>query len=255
MNKVPVTVVIITKNEEKRLPDCLRSVAWADEIIVLDDDSTDRTVELAKQAGCKVFRRTMENEGRHRNYGISLASHDWVLSLDADERVTPELAEEIKKVCETKDDPNACYSMPIKTFIGSEWIEGAGYYPACRDKLLHKNRFRYKEERVHPPVSYQGTSGRLKGDLLHYSARDFEHWISKFNRETSLEAEKWYTDGRKTGPWRTLRKAVSRFLKNYFQKDGIKHGYTGFVMSNFHALYQIVTYAKYRELKRNENKK
>lgn len=252
MEKAALSVVVIAKNEEKRLPECLTSVAFAKEIIVLDDFSTDRTVEIAKQFGAKVSQRALDNEGRHRNFAIGLATQDWILTLDADERVTSELAREIQAVCQKKDDPHVGYDMPMKQFIGTEWIQGAGYYPAHRTKMFRKGQFSYKEEEVHPPCQYKGTVGLFKGDLLHYTSPSLENWIQKFNRETSLEAKKWLRDGRRIGPWRAVRKAFSRFLKYYFQRDGIRTGYTGFLMCFFHFAYQIITYAKYRELKNAE---
>lgn len=249
IKKAPVSVVIIAKNEEKRLEDCLKSADWASEIVVLDDMSTDRTVEIAKRYTDKVFQRKMDIEGKHRNYAYGLASQDWVLSLDADERVTPELAEEITRVTTSGTNQYVCHAIPIKTFIGKKWIQGAGYYPAAKTRLFRKGKFRYEEARVHPAVIYDGACGQLKGDILHYSCENLEQWITKFNRETTLEADKWIHDGRKVSLARTLRKTADRFLKNYFLKEGWKYGFMGYVMSVFHGLYQLITYAKYREMK------
>ena len=249
MNKTPVSVVIIAKNEEKRIEDCLKSAAWAEEIVVLDDMSTDKTREIALQYGCKVFQRAMDIEGRQRNYAYDQATQPWVLSLDADERITPELAKEITEILASNPSP-ICFSIPIKTFIAGEWIQGAGYYPAAKTRLFRKGQFKYEEARAHPRVIYQGTCGHLKKDILHYSCQTLEHWISKFNRETTLEADKWIQDGRKVSLANSLRKTFDRFFKNYFLKEGWKHGFMGFLMSSFHGLYQLFSYAKYREMKR-----
>ncbi len=250
MDKAPVSVVIIAKNEEKRLEDCLKSASWAREIIVLDDMSTDRTAEIARRYTDKVYQRSMDIEGRHRNFAYSLGAQNWVLSLDADERVTPELADEISRITSSPSNSHICYAIPIKTFIGSQWIRGAGYYPAAKTRLFQKGKFKYEEARVHPRVIYEGTCGQLKGDILHYSCQNLEQWIGKFNRETTLEADKWITDGRKVSLLSILRKMVDRFLKNYFLKEGWKFGFWGFLMSVFHGLYQLFTYAKYREIKK-----
>ncbi len=247
--KAPVSVVVLAKNEEKRLEDCLKSASWASEIIVLDDMSTDKTVDIARRYTDKVSQRSMDIEGRQRNHAYSLATQPWVLSLDADERVTPELAEEIRQATSQTSGP-ACYAIPIKTFIGREWIRGAGYYPAAKTRLFQKGKFRYEEARVHPRAIYEGSCGILKGDILHYSCENLEQWIGKFNRETTLEAEKWVQDGRKVTPANTLRKTADRFLKNYFLKEGWRYGFQGFLMSVFHGLYQLLTYAKYREMKK-----
>ena len=253
MDKAPVSVVIIAKNEEKRIEECLKSVApWAAEIVVVDDMSTDLTIEICRRYTDKIFQRAMDIEGRQRNYAYGLAAEEWVLSLDADERVTPELAEEVCKVTARPDDPNVCYSIPVKTFIGKEWIRGAGYYPAAKTRMFRKGRFRYEEARVHPRAIYEGSCGSLKGDILHYSCQNLEQWISKFNRETTLEADKWATDGRKVTLANSLRKSADRFLRNYFLKNGCRDGFPGFLMSVFHGLYQLFTYAKYRETARNK---
>lgn len=252
MNKAALTVVVIAKNEEKRLAECLKSAAFAAEIVVLDDMSTDRTIEIAKSFGAKVFQRAMDIEGTHRNYAYSLATQPWVFSLDADERITPELAAELTAIASKPIDQvsDVAYCMPVKTFIGTDWIRGGGYYPAPKTRFFKKGQFKYEDSRVHPRMFYEGTCGNLKGDILHYSSPSWENWLAKFNRETTLEAEKWVKDGRPMGPWRVYRKACSRFLKYYFQKDGIKTGYTGFFMSFMHSAYQIITFAKYREMKR-----
>ncbi len=249
-NKAPLSVVIIAKNEENRLEDCLKSASFAAEIVVLDDMSTDNTVALAKKYTDKVSQRAMDIEGRQRNYAYDQASQPWVLSLDADERITPELAAELTKITTENNPEFVCYSIPIKTFIGDEWIEGAGYYPAAKTRLFRKGQFKYEEARVHPRVIYQGKCGHLKGDILHYSCRTLEQWIGKFNRETTLEADKWITDGRKVSMGNSLRKTFDRFFKNYFMKDGWKHGFMGFLMSVFHGLYQLFAFAKYREMKK-----
>ncbi|MCM8776317.1 MAG: glycosyltransferase family 2 protein [Candidatus Omnitrophica bacterium] len=249
-DKVPVSVVVIAKNEEKRLASCLDTVApWAGEIIVVDDMSRDRTVEVAMRYTRQVFQRKMDCEGSQRNFAYGLANQRWILSLDADEHVTPELAEEIRRVTTQSVSPYTCYAIPIKTFIGSEWIRGAGYYPAQKTRLFQKGRFRYEEAGVHPRAIYEGSCGYLKGDIMHYSCQNLEQWIEKFNRETTLEAQKWFQDGRRVGFWNILRKTADRFLKNYFLKKGWRTGFMGFFMSVFHGLYQLISYAKYREMK------
>lgn len=249
--KAPVSVCIIAKNEEKRLEDCLKSAAWASEIVVVDDMSTDRTAEIAKKYTDKIVQRAMDIEGRHRNFAYAQASQPWVLSLDADERVTPELAEEITRAASQPNGEYVCYAIPIKTFIGKNWIKGAGYYPAPKTRLFQKGKFRYEEQRVHPAVKYDGKCGMLKGDILHYSCENYEQWIAKFNRETTLEADKWIRDGRNVKLPNILRKTVDRFLKNYFLKEGYKNGFSGYFMSVFHGLYQLISYAKYREMKQS----
>ncbi len=248
--KALVSVCVIAKNEEKRLPDCLKSLEWADEIVVVDDESTDGTIKLAQDSGAKVISRKMDLEGKHRNFAYAQAKNDWVLSIDADERVTPELAQEISKVVSGGANGCAAFSMPIKTYIGDRWVQGAGYYPAPKLRLFLKDKFKYDEEQgVHPCVYLDGECGALKGDILHFSCPDFGVFLGKMNRETDLEADKWIQDGRKVSFSKIFRKTIDRFLKNYIMKKGYKFGFQGFLMSYFHSLYQLMSYARYWEKK------
>ena len=255
-SKAPLSVVIIAKNEEHRIVDCLKSISWAEEIVVIDDESEDRTPEICRQWGAKVYRRAMDIEGRQRNFSFDQATQPWVLSLDADERVTPELAQEIKAQIDKyfPDLSVTGFAIPIRTYIGRRWIRGAGYYPARKTRLFRKGKFRYEEARVHPRAFYEGKIVDLENDILHYSCADLAGFIRKFNRETTLEAEKWILDGRKASLIKALRKTVDRFLKNYLLKKGWQDGFMGFVMSFFHGFYQFLTYAKYRELKQTSQK-
>jgi len=156
MEKVPVSVVVITKNEQDNIGDCVKSADWADEIIVLDDNSSDNTVNIARQYTDKVFTRKMDIEGRHRNYAYSLARNEWVLSLDADERVSPELAAELKELFSGQVKDKA-YTIPIRTYIGKRWIRHGGWYPATKVRLFEKKSFKYEEAEVHPRVFIDGS--------------------------------------------------------------------------------------------------
>jgi glycosyltransferase involved in cell wall biosynthesis len=250
MEKVPVSVVVITKNEEQNIADCLESVSWADEIIVLDDDSTDRTAEIARRYTGRVFFRKMDVEGAHRNYAYSLAKNDWVLSLDADERVSPELARELAGIFK-KPVEHVVFCIPIKTYIGTRWIRYAGWYPAPKDRLFDRRIVRYEEKGVHPRIIYHGTCGRfLKGDIVHYSYRDFHDFFASLNNQTTLEAKKWFEESRKLNFLKIYRKFLTRFLKAYFFEQGFRDGLLGFIVSYSDGLYQVMSYVKYREMQR-----
>ena len=253
MDKVPVSVVIIAKNEENNIDDCLKSALWASEIIVLDDNSTDNTVAIAKKYTDKVSSRKMDIEGRHRNYAYSLATNKWVLSLDADERVSPELADEIRELFK-KEVKDKAYSMPVKTFIGKRWIRYSGWYPAPKVRLFDKDHFKYEDAEVHPRVFIDGSCGRLTKDIVHYSYRDFHEFYQSLNNQTTLEARKWFGEKRKINFLKMCRKALSRFLKAYVQKKGYKDGLLGFAVSYNGSLYQMMSYFKYREMVENDSK-
>jgi len=247
---VSLSVIVIVKNEVHNIKDCLNSVSWAKELLVVDDNSTDKTVAIAESCSAKVYQREMDVEGIQRNFAIDKVHEEWVLSLDADERVSDALASEIKEVVE-KDDLKICgYAIPIKTFIGKRWIRGAGYYPATRLRLFRKGKLRYQEAAVHPGVLLEGKRAFLKGDIIHYGIKDLAQFVNKLNRQTTLEAQKWLLDGRRVSLLNSIRKTLDRFFRNYLRKGGIKDGFLGFIMSCFHGLYQLFAYAKYWEMKR-----
>lgn len=243
-----VSIVVITKNEEENISECLRSAQWADEIIVVDDQSQDRTVEIARRFTDKIFIRKMENEGRHRNWAYEQATSDWILSLDADERVSPELTKELREVLE-KGEKYTGYAIPIRTYIGKRWIRYAGWYPAGKLRFFKKGKFCYEEAEVHPRIFLEGKSRLLKGDIIHYGYRNLEHFFSSLNAQTSLEAEKWFREKRKMNSLTLFRKMLDRFLRRYIFKKGYKDGFMGLVIAAADSLYQFLSYAKYWEKK------
>ena len=252
---VPISIVIIAKNEESNIKDCLESVRWAREIVVVDGFSSDRTVEIAKRYTDRIFLREMDLEGRHRNFAYSKATQEWILSLDADERVSSELAHEIGGVVKQNDTNFSGYGIPIKTFIGKRWIKAAGYYPARKLRMYRKDSFRYEESGVHPRAFLDGKERPLKCDIIHYGFRDFSHFFDKLNNQTTLEAEKWIQDGRSIHVPKLIFKSLDRFFRTYIGKKGFKDGFMGFLMSLGHSLYQWLTFAKYLELKHQRQRK
>ena len=252
---VPISIVIIAKNEESNIKDCLESVRWAREIIIVDGFSSDRTIEIAKRYTDQIYFREMDIEGRHRNFAYSQATQAWILSLDADERVSPELAQEIGEVVKQNDSNFSGYAIPIKTFIGKRWIKAAGYYPARKLRMHRKGSFRYEESGVHPRAFLDGKERPLKYDILHYGFRDFTHFFEKLNHQTTLEAEKWIQDGRPIHAPKLMFKSIDRFFRNYVGKKGFRDGFMGFLMSLGHSLYQWLTFAKYLELKHQRQRK
>lgn len=252
---MPISVVILTKDEEQRITDCIQSVeGLADEIIVIDDESTDKTKELAENLGAKVLVQKMNIEGRHRNWAYAQAKNEWVLSLDADERVTPKLKQEILGVTKANSSDNA-YTVPRKNFIGNYWIRWAGQYPAPQLKLFRKDKFKWEEVEVHPRAFLEGTCGHLKSDLLHYTYRGWDDFLGKLNKQTTLEAKKWhrvYLENPKKARYKmnlihALWRVLDRFIRTFIAKRGYRDGFVGFMIAYFASLYQIVSYAKYRE--------
>ncbi len=244
-----LSVVVLTKNEESCVAQCLESVKWADEIIVVDDESTDKTVEIVKKYNCKVLFRKMDVEGRHRNWAYAQARNEWVLSLDADETVTPELKLEIEQAIQS--DTFAAYDIPLRNFIGKYWVKHGGWYPASKVRLFQKSKFKYEESEVHPRVFIDGACGHLKSDIIHRGYPDLEHFLNSVNRQSTLEAVKWVKTGRKmTLLWASWR-AIDRFFRRYIKKQAYKDGMYGFVIAYFDTLYQILSYMKFLEMKKS----
>ncbi|MBP7088242.1 MAG: glycosyltransferase family 2 protein [Candidatus Omnitrophica bacterium] len=256
--KIPLTVIIIAKNESKRIKECLESVAgWAEEIILFDDESADNTREFAADYVNKVIVSKMDIEGRYRNRAYSQAKYEWVLSLDADERLTVELKEEIEKVLSSGTKASA-FTIPRKNFLGNYWLQWGGLYPSAQIKLFRKDKFRWEEAEVHPRAFLEGNCLHLNNPLLHYTYRDFSDFLRKLNNQTTLEAKKWlrvYKENPKKANYKmnlphVFWRCIDRFFRAYFRKQGWRDGFRGFMVSFFSSLYQIISYAKYWEMRK-----
>lgn len=245
--KLPLTVVVLTKNEEFRIRQCLDSVKWADEIIVVDDLSTDNTINIAKQYTEKIFSRKMEVEGTHRNWAYAQAKNNWVLSLDADELATAELKKEIADTLKKNPLENG-FTIPRRNYIGDYWVKYGGWYPSPQLKLFKKDKFRYEEVAVHPRAFMDDPCGHLKSDIIHYTYRNYEDFLRKLNNQTTYEAQKWYNQNKPMRLGRFLWRGYDRFMRSYFGRKGYKDGFIGFVIAFNAGLYQFVSYLKYREI-------
>lgn len=260
MNKnVKISVVILAKNEEHRIVNCIKSVNnWANELLVIDDESSDNTKAVAESLGAKVIIKKMEIEGKHRNWSYNQAKNEWVLSLDCDERVTDELKKEINHtLANTK---HTHFSIPLRNYIGNYWIRYGGWYPAAKVRLFRKDKFKYEETRVHPTIKIQGSCGHLKSDIIHYNFKDWSDYVKKTNNQTTLEAEKWYklsfNDPKKVRYKMNFPHAVwrmfDRFFRAFIKKRGYKDGFIGFMVAFMSGFYQILSYAKFYELKKKK---
>ncbi len=246
---IPLSVVILTKNEAGRIRDCIQSVAWADEVLVVDDESTDETIRLAESMGARVLQRKMEIEGRHRNWAYAQAKHEWILSLDADERVTPELAQELTELLR-RGAPFETYSIPRRNYIGERWIRHGGWYPSAQMKLFKRSVFRWEETTVHPRAISDRAWGVLRCDLIHLSYRDPKDFIAKQERHTMLEAQKWLADGRRVSLGKVAWRTIDRFVRTYLLKQGYREGRLGFFIAWMAGKYQWLSYKKYLGLRR-----
>ncbi len=245
--KVPVSVVVLTKNEQARIARCLDSVKWADEIIVVDDESTDQTREIVSKYTDRIFVRKMEVEGRHRNWAYAQAKNNWILSLDSDEVVTPELSEEIRRVVSDNPKENG-FTIPRRNYIGGYWVKYGGWYPSPQLRLFKKDKFRYEEVAVHPRAFMDDPCGHLKSDIIHYSYKNLEDFLAKLNNQTTREAQKWFAQNRPMRLYIFLWRSFDRFIRTYIVRKGYKDGFIGFIIAFYASLYQLMSYIKYREL-------
>lgn len=249
---IPLSVVVLTKNEERNIRDCLKSVAgWAEEILVIDDNSTDKTLEIAGEFTERIITRAMDIEGRHRNFAYSQAKNTWVLSLDADERVTEELKKEIEEALTPQTRYNG-FTVPRRNFIGDYWVRYGGWYPSPQLKLFRKDKFRYEEVSVHPRAFMDDPCGHLERDLIHYSYRNLEDFLNKLNNQTTREAGKWLAQGKPMRLGRFIWRSVDRFTRTFIGRKGYKDGFIGLAVAFYAGLYQFISYLKYRELQQED---
>lgn len=239
-----LSVIVITKNEEPNVRECLESAKWADEIIVVDAGSTDKTVQIARKFTRNVFVRPWEGFGRAKNFALNHCSGDWILWLDADERVAPGLATEIRNVISSGDQPFQGYSVPRKAFFLGKWIRHCGWYPGRVVRLFRKGAGSFTTHSVHERLTLRGKEGKLKTDLLHFTDPSLFHYFEKFNRYTSLAADDRTDHGWRPGAGDLLLRPLWTFFRMYVFKLGFLDGVHGFILCSNSAFYVFTKYAK-----------
>ncbi len=242
-----LSVTVITKNEAADVGDALASVAWADELLVVDSCSTDETVAIARQHTDRVVVREWPGYIAQKNYAASLAAHDWILSLDADERVTPELAAEIQ-ACLKAAPREAAFQIPRVTWHLGRWIRSTDWYPDYQMRLYDRRSAEWTGRYVHEAVTVRGAAGRLRGELQHYAYRDIADHLETINHYTTLAARQMHEDGRRAGLLQLAGHPPLAFLRNYLAHGGIRDGLPGFIISSLNAYYVFLKFAKLWEL-------
>ncbi|HPQ39065.1 MAG TPA: glycosyltransferase family 2 protein [bacterium] len=247
-----ISAVIITLNEETNIEDCLQSVDFVDEIIVIDSGSCDRTVELARKYTPHVFSIQWTGFAAAKNFGIDRASHDWILSIDADERVSGELKDAILAVKSLPADVSG-YSIPRRTWYLNRWIRGGGWYPDRNIRLFNRKNGRFDDVCVHESVNLAGPVEPLSGDILHFSYRDISDHVNRINRYSSLSAQIWHEHGRRTHPLVMIFRPVWECFRSYILRGGFRDGREGIILAMLHGYYVFLKYAKLRELRLHRN--
>lgn len=237
-----LSVVIITKNEENHIEDCLKSVQWADEIIVVDSGSSDKTVELARRYTEKVYYQQWLGYAAQKNFAIEKATGDWIISLDADEAVSSDLVKEIRGILNRGAEFEG-YFIPRKNFLNSRWMRYAGQYPDYQLRFFRSNA-RYLTREVHERVEIKGPAGYLTGPIIHKTYHDINAFVQKINLYTGLEARLRVKQGHRPGVFSFVWQPLRKFLWAYFYKKGFRDGILGLIISISLAYYVFLELAK-----------
>jgi glycosyltransferase involved in cell wall biosynthesis len=245
-----LSAVLITRNAERLLGDVLAALQWCDEIVVVDSGSTDGTMDIARRAGARVLHHDFEGYGPQRRWAAQQAAHDWILFVDGDEVVTPELRQEIEHRLERDAGAFAGYEVPISLIFLGRLMRHGGEYKMRHLRLFDRRRGNYNQNRVHERVEIDGPVGQLNEHMLHDSYADIEAYFDKLNEYTTAGARDLRQRGRTASAATVALRFPTTFIRQYFLRGNILNGYPGFVWSLFSAIYPVVKYAKLRELTR-----
>jgi glycosyltransferase involved in cell wall biosynthesis len=247
----PLSAVLITQDEGSRIQGALDSVSFCDEIVVVDSGSSDRTRDLAGSAGARVLVRTpWPGFVAQRNAAMEAARHDWVLALDADERVTAPLREEILALRSRGFDRDG-YRIPRVAFYLGRWIRGTDWYPDPQLRLFDRRKGRWAGGLVHESVKVEGRVGRLRGEMEHHPYRDVSDHMRKIDAYTTLWARQAFEEGRRAGALEATGAALWAFVRNYLLRGGVLLGGVGLTVSTLNTYYTFTKLAKLQELMRS----
>lgn len=247
-----VTVITLTLNEAHNIGPCLESVRWADEILVIDSGSTDATIARAREYTPHVHEIVWRGYGAARNFALEKATGEWILWLDADERVTPELAAEIQDILRADPPGIDGYSIARRAYFLGRWIRHSGWYPGRVTRLFRRGKGTFSESRVHEQLHLDGTVAQTRHDLLHLTDPDLAHYMQKFNKYTTLAAQDMAAAGRTGGIADLTVRPAFQFFKMYILRLGMLDGIEGFILAVLSSAYVFTKYAKLWELTRGQ---
>ncbi|CAN5693420.1 glycosyltransferase family 2 protein [soil metagenome] len=245
-----LTVTVITYNEADHIAAALDSVSWADEIIVVDSHSTDGTADIARTRATRVIARDWPGYSDQKNFAADQASFDWVLSLDADERVTPELGAEVRALLEHEPAARGYRVRRVSRYLG-RWIRTTDWFPDYQLRLYDRRAGRWNGLRIHESFRLSDSApAHLHSELQHYAYRDIRHHLQKIDAYTTLIAEQWDAEGRQASAGRIVLQPVMAFLRNYVLRRGFSDGVPGLVVSILNSYYVFLKFAKLWERQR-----
>lgn len=249
-----LSATIITYNEESNLRRCLESVKWVDEIIIVDSNSTDATLEIAREYGAVIHEIKWQGFGHAKQTCVDKATSDWILSIDADEELTPELTWEIRQIISSDSEYDG-FDIPRMTNFLGRWIKHCGWYPDRILRLFRRDKGHFDGAKIHERVILEGLIGHLRCDLLHHCYPNLDLYLEKSNRYTSVGAQAAFDRGKRTTFFDLVVRPPVSFISHYLVRQGFRDGVEGFMVSVLSAVAVFNKYAKLRSLqKRPENK-
>ena len=242
-----LTVTVITRNEAANIAAALDSVRWADEIIVIDAESTDDTVAIARRYTDNVIVRAWPGYIAQKNFAAQQASHDWILSLDADERISPELRDEVQALLASEPTASG-FRIPRVTYHFGRWIRSTDWYPDFQLRLYDRRHAEWAGRYVHESVRVNGRVAKVRGEIQHYAYRDLSHHLQTIDRYTTLAATQMFEDGRRASWIDVLVTPRLTFFRNYIVRGGFRDGMAGLIISAMNSYYVGLKFAKLWEL-------
>jgi (heptosyl)LPS beta-1,4-glucosyltransferase len=241
----PITAVVLTKNEAHNIADCLGTLAQFDACLVLDSLSTDDTVSIARRCGAAVAEHSFQNYSDQRNIALNLVQTDWLFFVDADERATPELAQEVRELIRTR--PEVGWWVPRRNYIFGRWIQHSGWYPDYQLRVLKRDRARYDSNRqVHEVATLDGEAGYLHQTLIHYNYQTVDQFVRKQRLYSNYEAQILFGQGIRPRPRNFVLQPLREFWRRYVTWQGYKDGGHGLLLSALMAYFNLTVYVKLR---------
>lgn len=244
-----LSVTIITLNEEQNIRDCLESVRFADEVIVVDSGSRDRTLDIAGKFNVKIFQEAWQGFSGTKNSAQEKAQGPWILNIDADERVTPALREEIRRILREGSD-YAGFKVPRKNYFCGQWIRHGGWHPNYQLRLYRKEAGRFAPREVHEQAEVRGPVGTLVNPLEHYTYRSISDYLRRMDRYADLSARQYLQEGRRIGWPAILFRSWFTFFQMWILKWGCLDGVNGLVLAVLYSQYTFIKYAKLKEMEK-----
>jgi len=249
--KSTLSVAIITLNEESNLERTLKSISFADEIVIVDAGSSDRTAEIASAHSAHFFTAPWRGFGAQKNLALSRCTGDWLLSLDADEEVSPQLATAIRALLDSMQ-PHAAYFIPRRNLFLGRWMRRGGYYPDRKLRLIRRDSALFEERAVHETMKFTGSTGKLAGDLIHHAYPTLHAYLEHMDRYSSLGAQVYLKKHPRMGVFSflngTLLNPLATFIYNYILRLGFLDGREGLLLHVYHSCYVSWKYAKAWEI-------